>query len=286
MADSREQVFAGLPVAIGGGRIIASPFQFVAGGEDNLRVTVVNSAPGCRVAVQGRRFDTDGQIRPLAHAVAPTDDRVPVTRLFQLGAGALLNLTVFAVAGAPVVGQTFVIVQLVRGFSGATEVLGTLLAGYVTTTQALGWPGSPIVSSTDGEPALRFIKGTTPAPGSAFAETVPTGARWELLAVRFFVAASAVVVTRYIRVYVISGVTSPWIVVSPRALIASETRIYSFSVSLEYQSHDYIGVAQHGLPLRALLPAGAIIFGDVAYVDVADQVSAPEFVVREWLEVP
>jgi hypothetical protein len=184
------------------------------------------------------------------------------------------------------VGQVFVIVQIVRGFSGATEVLGTLLQGYVTTTQGLGWPGSPIVSSTEGEPAIRFIRGTTPAPGSAFTETVPTGARWELLAIKFSVAASAAVVTRYVRLYVVSGAVGPWILPSPRELIANEVRSYSFAVSLEYQSHDYIGVAQHGLPIRALLPAGAIIFGDVAYADAADQVSAPDFLVREWLEVP
>lgn len=269
-----------------GGRIVAAPFQFVTTGEDNLRVTVVNAAAGCRVAVQGRRIDSQGTVLPLGYAMSAPADRTPVTQIFPLGIGAMVNVAVYAVAGAPMVGQTFVIVQIVRGREGGTELLGTLLQGYVTTTQGLGWPGSPIVSSTDGEPALRVIRGTTPAAGNGWTETVPTGARWEVLAVRFNVAASAAVVTRYISVYADEGGRTPWILASPRQLIASEVRIYSFAVGLEYQSHDYIGVAQHVLPASACLKAGATLNGVVYYQDPLDQCSAPDFIVREWLEVP
>src|SRR5439155_18890058 len=103
------------------------------------------------------------------------------TQNYKLGKGAILNLTVFASAGAPLMGQTYVIVQLIKGLTGATIVLGTLLGGYLTATQALGWPGSPIISSTDGEGCTRLIVGTTPAAEANILETVPTGARWELL---------------------------------------------------------------------------------------------------------
>jgi hypothetical protein len=108
----------------------------------------------------------------------------------------VLNLTVFASAGTPTIGQTFVIVQLVRGKGAAATVLGTLLQAYVTSTQHLAFPGSPVQSSLDGPGAVRMFGGTQPAAGLNFTEIVPFGARWQLLAIRTRLTTSAVVATR------------------------------------------------------------------------------------------
>ncbi|TAL44758.1 MAG: hypothetical protein EPN91_03755 [Salinibacterium sp.] len=109
-------------------------------------------------------------------------NRTATVKLFALGTGYLLNLTAFVTGPSSVlIGQVYVKVQMIRGLTGATYLLGTLLAGYITTTQALGFPGSPIMLSTEGEPALRTILGTNQGVGNAISEVVPTGARWELL---------------------------------------------------------------------------------------------------------
>src|SRR5262249_46183156 len=108
-------------------------------------------------------------------------NRTAKTEDFVLGGGLVTNLSVFATAGSPLIGQCFVIVQLVRSLGVTAYVMGTMLQGYVTTTQNLGWPGSAIVSSTDGEPAIRDIVGTDPVAGAGWSETVPAGARWELV---------------------------------------------------------------------------------------------------------
>src|SRR5213592_1900599 len=173
-----ERVFVAQPLASAGGRIIASPFQFYVTGEDHLRVISVNSLAGVRLKLQGRFIDTSGKLDAFSYDHIPTSDRTATTTMHQLGVGAVLNLTVFASTGAPVSGQTFVIVQLTRGLGAAAIVLGTLLQGYVTSAQHLGWPGSPIVTSTAGEPLIRKIVGTTPGAGNNINETVPTGARW------------------------------------------------------------------------------------------------------------
>jgi hypothetical protein len=280
-----ERIIVPQPLPIGGGRSIAAPFQFITSGEDNLRITVVNAAAGVRVAVQGRRVDRDGRILPLAHTVAATSDRLAVTRIFPLGVGALLNLAVWAEAGAPVVGQTFVIVQVVRGLEGGTELLGTLMQGYVTSTQGLGWPGSPIVSSTEGEPFVRAIRGTAPAAATDLSETVPTGARWELLAIRFNIATSAVAGTRYVGLVANDGVIGPWLVVSQRVINPSEVRAYTWAQGLSYEVSDTIGHAQSGIPRGALLRAGSVIRSNVYNMQAGDQVFAPDLLVREWLEV-
>lgn len=281
-----ERVFTPGVLPPAAGRAATAPFQFVTTGEDSLRVTVINSAPSVRVAVQGRRIDQAGTILPIAWSVAPSSNRTPTTRVFPLGVGAMVNLAVWASEGSPVVGQTFVIVQIVRGHTGATELLGTLLGGYVTGTQGLGWPGSPIVSSTDGEPYVRHILGTTPAAGAGIIETVPTGARWQLLGLRFQLSTSAVAVTRYVAVGAGSGSVAPYYIPSPRQQIASELRVFSFGVGLEYAVNDVVGTASHALPDHLLLSAGDSFSVGVVNMQAGDQLGAPQFVVREWLEVP
>ena len=281
-----ERVFAPTPLVGAGGRIITAPFQFVTTGEDSLRVTVVNSAANVRVAIQGRRLDADGIVLPLAYVVVPTADRISTTRIFPLGVGAVVNLAVWASSGAPQPGQTFVVVQIVRGSTGGVELLGTLLQGYVTSTQGLGWPGSPIISSTDGEPALRTIAGTQPAAGAPITETVPTGARWELLAIRFSIATSADPATRYVFVYGLDSGVAPWQVLSPRTIGPTEVRAYNFAVGLESLVNDVVGIAQSGLPDRVLLRSGAQVLTSIVNLHSGDQLSAPSFQVREWLEVP
>src|SRR5204863_2582589 len=92
----------------------------------------------------------------------PNTDRSVKTSDHPLGVGQLLNLTVFASAGAPLIGQTYVKVQLIRGVGAAAIVLGTLLGGYVTAVHALGFPGSPIENSLTATPAIRYITGTNP----------------------------------------------------------------------------------------------------------------------------
>lgn len=165
------------------GRIIPATFPFYTTGEDNLRIVSFNSAASVKLTLSARLLGVDGRPSPSVWFHTPNTDRSASSNDFPLSGQTLLNVRVVATSGSPLVGQTFVIVQLIRGIGAAAIVLGTVLQGYVTTTQGLGWPGSAIVSSTDGEPAIRTIVGTTPAAGVDILETVPTGARWELLSV-------------------------------------------------------------------------------------------------------
>jgi hypothetical protein len=193
---SPELVFAGSPAVIGGGRILPSPSSFYVTGEDNLRIVSVNAVVGVSLKLQWRLADSRGVAVPNSVDHTPNTDRTLRHEEYTLGVGQLLNVTVFASAGSPNIGQTYVLVQLVRGSGSAAIVLGTLLGGYVTTTQALGFPGSPIVSSTSAEPAVRLINGTTPPAGVDFSEQCPTGARWQLLSLAAKLQTSAVAATR------------------------------------------------------------------------------------------
>jgi len=159
-----EQAFPSSAPIVGGGRLLPTPAQFYVTGEDRLRIVSANAMAGVSLQLHWRHAEPSGRTVPNAQTHTPASDRSIAVTDYPLGVGSLLNVTVFAGAGAPKVGQTYVMVQLVRGTGAAAIVLGTLLAGYVTSTQALGWPGSPIAGSLEGGGAYRSIAGATPAP--------------------------------------------------------------------------------------------------------------------------
>lgn len=282
-----EQAFAAAPGYFAGARVVQSPFQFVADADTFLRVVSACSVTGVTLAVQGRRLDDHGQLQVLQETHAPNSDRSVKTQDYQLGPGAVLNVTVFASAGAPLVGQCYVMVQLLRNMGGTAIVLGTLLAGYVTAHQALGFPGSPLVSSTAGEPAIRDISGTVPAAGANLTETCPAGARWELVSILFTLTTNGTVGNRNLAlemfdpVGTINGIYEPGVNVP-----ASTTQWFQYGVGLTvFGVVTPSNVEYVCLPQRFYLPAGARFTTTIAGLQSGDQLSNPRYQVREWLEV-
>lgn len=285
MAAGREIVFPGLSPIIGGARVLPSPSQFFLTGEDRLRIVCVNSQPGVVLKVQWRTARLDGSTLPNSETHTPTSDRAAYTEDYELGVGSLLNVTVFASAGTPKIGQTFVIAQLVRGVGAAAIVLGTILSGYVTAVQALGFPGSPIVSSTEGEPAVRTIVGADPAVDAEIAEVVPTGARWEILNAKAILTTTAAVANRRVTFNVTVAGASPLAILSADVQAANRATIYNWGEGLTMLSSASPDVMQQPLPIGLRLPASATIATTTFLRQAGDDWGPLVYVVREWLEV-
>jgi hypothetical protein len=280
-----SQTFVANPLASAGGRVIAAPFQFYVTGEDRLRLVAVGSKTGVTVRMRWRFLSTTERVPQVNEQnLTATSDRTSTSVDVELGSGALLNLTVFASAGAPLKGQTFVIVQIVRGVGSAAIVLGTLLADYVTATQHLGWPGSPIVSSTSTEGVMRVITGTDPAADVVISEVVPTGARWEVVGFQATLATSAT-----------AGTRKPQLTFDDGATVYQVMHGFfdqSVSVSIQYnwlQGAQIINTTDANraigtLPQRLQLLAGHRI-RTAANLITGDNWGAPTYAVREWLEV-
>ena len=281
-----ERIIVANPLASAGGRVIATPFQFVLDGTENLRIVSVNSASGVALTLQGRMLDSAGKIRPIRETHLPNSDRSAKTQDYAFGAGTILNLSVVATAGSPSIGQTFVIVEVIQGLSGNTQVLGTLLQGYVTTVQQLAWPGSPLQNSFDTNGVVRVITGTAPGLGQDVVVTVPVGARWQVLAFRVVLTTDAVGVTRvpllqlsssgiiYIRSLIDPGV--------PPGTVAQLVMWYpGASNPAAFTNAASVGV----IPNETFVLAGDTLIVTAANGDAGDQFGAPIYVVREWLEV-
>ena len=253
--------------------------------DTQLRIVSANSVVGVALGIQGLRLDVNGSPQLIMEAHTPNTDRSVATQLYKLGKGVLQQLTVFATAGAPLSGQTYVIAQLVRGVSGPLRIAATLFAGYVTVTQAIGFPGSPIVSSTSGEPVVRLITGTTPGAGFEIIETVPTGARWELVSTRMSLATAAGAGTRVPHLE-LGFVGSPYAYIPSIAGVGPAASMgFTFGQGLQASAPSGLANISQALPVRALLPAGQQFFTNTLNILGGDQWGPPQYCVREWLEV-
>lgn len=289
MTRTRELTYLPQPFLDSRSGVVVAPFQFALDGNDVMRIKSSCNIGGVRLSIQGRRLSAAGEIEVFAfeHDTHLVGDRQIVTSTHVLGEGALLNLAVFATGVQPVIGEVFVMVQIVRGNTGPTVLLGTLLQGYVTATQGLGWPGSPILSSMDpAAGAVHQFAGTDPAAGSEWLETVPPGAIWEIIAIRSVLSTSAAAGARTVFLIVsapfatLFAVPSP---VSPGPLSAVGFQwVQGFPLVSAVAATNPITGLPPQLRLRGGLSVGSLTVG----MDAADDYQSPQLLVREWLEVP
>lgn len=280
-----ERIVQANPIALAGGRVIASPFQFYFDGNDNLRVEGWNTVTGASLLVQGRFVNEAGAVEAFSRELPLTADRLRVAGDFAMARGFILNLVVTVIGAAPKIGQTFARVSVIRGFTGATLVMGVLLQGYVTSQQGLGWPGSPIVSSTDGEPVIRFFNGTMPAAGAEISETVPTGARWSIVRCLASLTTNGVAGNRYVNLACIDSALYNFRSVQPTAQAPGVFHVYVWSPNLPPVYDPVNFVSMQPLAHDSALMAGQSLETFTTGLQAGDQYSEPRMYVREWLDV-
>lgn len=265
--------------------LIASPFQFIVTGEDNLEVTSINAQTGVTVRIDVRVLDeATQQIIAFSERHVPNTDRTAARSVIALQPGAVLNLRVIADAGSPLIGQTFIIIRIVRGLGAARIALGTLLQGYITGSQDLGWPGSPIESSIVGGGYQRVIGGTDPPAGGELSETVPTGALWELVDIRADLATDATAGNRTVILRFDDGTTVYFR--SPAAVDQAPSTTVQYNWATDATPQSALGgqISQGYLPKGPLLHAGHKVTTSVQNKGANDNWTAPVYAVREWLE--
>jgi hypothetical protein len=161
--------------------VTPASFPFYTTGEDNLRVTSYNTATGVSLKINGRLLDATGRANADTWDHTPNTDRSAKVTDITLSGSTFLNLTRVCERRRAVDGANVREGRIDPRHRRGAIVLGTVLQGYVTATQAIGWPGSPLQTAIDSGGYYRTIIGTKPAAGAAIVETVPVGARWSLI---------------------------------------------------------------------------------------------------------
>lgn len=261
-----------------------TPHAVYLTGEDNLRVTVFNAAAGVTVTIRGRYLPLDGDIVPFSDSFVPATNRTASTNTTRLAEGWLLGVSVFVSGGSPLTGQTFAIVSLIRGEGTSAIDLMTLAAGPVTASQRIGYPGSLIMNSLDGAGALRLITGTTPGAGAEISETVPTGARWQLLSFAATIATSAAAANRQPTLVIDDGATQYQLFPQAATTPASNSSRYFWTAGSGVFLAQLNGADVQGLVSPLWLLAGHRIRTLTTLIQAGDQWSAVLYGVREWME--
>jgi len=265
------------------GSTFASPWYLRV--DDNIRVTSYNALAAVRLEVRYRFVDCEGRIQASQEAQVPNTDRTAKSSVFATPEGWLLGGEVFVSGAAPLIGQTYVVVEIVRGLGSSALPLQVIAAGYVSAKQPLPFPGTQITSSVDCGGAVRSITGSTPAAGAEISETVPTGARWELLSFFTLFTTSAGAANRLPAFFIqdTAPVTFFFDQMSGAEVAATAYRnVWAQGVTA---NAGLTTAAQRGsLPVGNRLAAG-FNFGTVtANIQAGDQYSNVRYLVREWLE--
>jgi hypothetical protein len=262
---------------------LAGSNSFFLTGEESLRVRSFNSAAGVTLALEGRLLQPTGEIVPVSGPMATTADRTIQTATHALGAGWLLHVSVRASAGSPRVGQCYVVVEIVRGQTGAFQTLGAILEGYVTDTTPLVWPGTLCQSSADGPGVIRSIAGSDPAAGAEFSETVPTNARWRLLGVDVPLVTDATAANREAVLTIDDGAAVVAEIAAGTAQAASLTRRYSFARGVQRGGPAASTIINAPIP-DAMLMGGYRVRSVTTNLQAGDNYGAPQLWVEEWIE--
>lgn len=279
-----ERAFPAAAIPSAGARSITTPFQFLVSGEDNLRVRVWDSAAGQTLIVSGRAVDRDGTIGIFNQPILLTGIRSVQTKVFKLAPGYVLSVSAEMSGGTVEHGQCFIQVDLVRGFDGPLTTLGTLLQGYVASTEGLAYPGSPITTPFDGPGYVRVIQGAIPAPGAQIAEAGPSNAVWQVRHFRSLLTTDATVADRYAFLILQDGSSRViWFAPSIFAQPAGLVRGYNWAPGVIPTANAGANNLAIPLPSPHRLNATMVIRSGNVGAGPADQWGQPTFVVEEWI---
>ena len=224
-------------LAVSAPRSLLTPSAFYVDGSYALRLNAWCSLAGVTLALRYRFLSaTTGAIVNSGDQFALTSNRALNTIDLPLAVGVPLNVMVFALAGAPLVGQCFVQVQIVSGAGPATITLATVLQGYITAAQALAWPGSPIESAiTSGGYPLRLLV-ASPAAGAEFGQTVPANARWRVNAILATLTTDATPGNRQPALAYNDGVNFHAVMPNPGTVAPSSQMQFAWGAGLAYNT--------------------------------------------------
>jgi len=262
---------------------IAMPAPFFMSGEDSLELGILCGATGETLTCAGRFMTIDRQIRTFEMRVVPSAARVMTTVVESLGQGWLLNFTAWPTSGNPNYGEMWARVRVLRGRSGATSILGTLAYGYVTLQQGISFPGTTFRNPLEGPGRIRSITGTDPAAGVEISETVPTGARWRLIAFRALLVTDATVANRFPLLLIDDGVSTNFASDPPEAQVASGSWSWVFGGGVTRLA-GVSAVRAWAMANNLTLLAGSRIRTQTVGIVAGDNWGAPQLLVEEWLE--
>ncbi len=251
--------------------------------DDLIIVDLRSSVAGLQVITTIRLLLPDGSIKMIAFLDTPTADRAANRRYIRLPEGFVVGMVVNCSVNAKP-GALYARVYLIRGGETYSDLCQLLVCGYVISGAGLTWPTPRHTYPVEGPGRLRRITGTDPVPGQNPREVVPTGARWRLMSYFVIFTTAAAAANRQLYLLLDDGATAFYFGEGKYTQTASKTVYYTWAQGLENPAAASTLWVNMPLPIDMWLPAGYGITAGVIAFQPADDFSAPEIWVEEWIE--
>jgi hypothetical protein len=198
--------------------------------------------------------------------------------------GFLLSAVVLPSSALSPAQYVFVSVALRFGSQLLANQTNILAQGYCSQAAPVSYPQGPLIRSTDGLGVLRSITGSVPAAGADISETVPAGARWQLLSMRATLTTAVAVASRQVKLTLDDGANRFYDTGDGPVQAASLAWAYTFAPTGSPPTNALTDVQIHYDNAQFEAPSYRVRTVTAA-IQAADQWTAPQYVVREWQEM-
>lgn len=273
-----------IPPAVSfGAERVSPPGGLYLSRDDAIQLESWGAVAGVTLGLRTRVLRPDGHVVNHTFSQNASSDRTRVFNVFPGVEGFLLSLIVVEGTTVAAPGQVFARVSLVRGPSASALRTALLCEGYITRHQSAFFPPGRQLSPVEGPGIIRTIVGTDPAANVQISETVPTNARWKLLALYATLVTDATAANRRVFYQFDDGVSEFYQTAAASDQVASLTRRHILGAA--GHGHDVFSTTYlHPLPIPLLLREGYRIRTATTGMQAGDNWSAPVMLVEEWLE--
>ena len=257
------------------------PTQAYMNKDDQLYIMTSSAFTNVTVFVSMRLLMPDGRVVPSQLAIPAPATRsasytfIPMPECFILSIAIQANVT-----GR--IGGVFVQAIISRGTAYQGPIGVVLCSGYPTSNMGISWPSGQSTNNRDTAGYIRSITGTLPAAGANISETVPNNAKWDPISFMFTLTTSATVAARDVVITLDDG-TNVFCTAIQVGTQAANTTVTYTALSNATNGTIANGVATLELFTGVLLLPGYRINTAVQNLQAGDQLSAPQYLVEEWL---
>jgi len=226
----------------------------------------------------------DAKVVILEFTVAPTSTRTIAVNKRQLTEGFLLSVSCKA-AVATTRGQTFVRLFLNPSAAGAGQPGLMMMADYVTTAMAPGYPNGRSLTPVEGAGVIRTVPATGLVAGSDWTVTVPPNTRWRVQSILAQLTTDLVAVSRipHIEINIAGGLV--YVTSGGASIAAGQSGTFSWAPGATVGS-DSLPSFTAGLPDNLVLGGAffSLIQSATSNLDAGDTWTLAEVCVEEWLD--
>lgn len=251
--------------------------------DDVLRIAAASSQTNEVVTVTTRLLRAlDGKFVVQQFTIQPGSNRAVVTKDNALTEGFLISASCQA-SVATTRGQTFVRLMLTPSAAGKGQPAQMLMADYVTTAIAPGYPNGRIVSPQEGPGWVHSLFQAAPGTGNQWTFTVPSNARWKPTCIFSSLVTNGAAGNRFPSLAINVGGIEVYIGLAEQAVPAGTTALWFASKTRNAPAATLPDI---WVPIPADLVnlAGDSLGSFTIGMNAGDAWTGPQIAVEEWLD--